>query len=402
MKKILESLQECEGMMPPSPNVPAPAVDRGMPVSMNVSLNATGKEHVEDLINMMKNAGMGGAKEVGADMMPMRVDMERLRDIVDGPKALPAPGMELESITEKLAPEQKSRLNDLIDQFRDAVDPDADYAFDGDPPDPEEIIKQIRSEFGDKIADIVDSGAHKMHFPRQGHSMGYDDLAMKSPASRFTKAGKMYKQDKDFRMNQIRQKLARKSNEKADTEAYVNEPDEQYGDFSDAIPNGDDLHRKKGAYPKASGGDNAMALEQTILKALKADYSARKEGRVDELSPKTLGSYVTKVAKLEPHEVKPSREKGIEKAAKKFQQKDAEKESAMSEEQEVSIIGFNSGTGLTLDKAAADPKNSRKVKVVSLGFGKNGAPELKFKELSGDGPFIADWNPEHGWVADFD
>lgn len=126
-----------------------------------------------------------------------------------------------ESITEKLAPEQKSRLDDLIDQFRDAVDPEADYAFDGDPPDPEEIIAQIRSEFGDKIADIVDSGAHKMHFPRQGHSRGYDDLAMKSPVSRFTKVGKMYKQDKDFRMNQIRQKLSRKSKEEIELEQGI-------------------------------------------------------------------------------------------------------------------------------------------------------------------------------------
>jgi hypothetical protein len=84
MKKLLESLEECGMGMPP-----APEMDRGNPVSMNVSLNASGKEHVEDLINMMKNAGMAGAKEVGADMMPMRTDMERLRDIVDGPKELP-------------------------------------------------------------------------------------------------------------------------------------------------------------------------------------------------------------------------------------------------------------------------------------------------------------------------
>jgi hypothetical protein len=86
MKKLLESLEECGMDMPPAP------MDKGNPVSMNVSLNASGKEHVEDLIDMMKNAGMGGAKEVDADMMPMRTDMERLRSIVDGPKMkLPAP-----------------------------------------------------------------------------------------------------------------------------------------------------------------------------------------------------------------------------------------------------------------------------------------------------------------------
>jgi hypothetical protein len=95
IKKLLESLDalnECppgmdEGGMPMG-SLPAP-MDKGNPVTMNVSLNASGKEHVEDLINMMKNAGMSDAKEVGQDMMPalpMRMDMERLRDIVDEPE----------------------------------------------------------------------------------------------------------------------------------------------------------------------------------------------------------------------------------------------------------------------------------------------------------------------------
>ena len=84
----LDALNECppgmdEGGMPMG-SLPAP-MDKGNPVTMNVSLNASGKEHVEDLINMMKNAGMNDAKEVSADMMPMRMDMERLRDIVDEP-----------------------------------------------------------------------------------------------------------------------------------------------------------------------------------------------------------------------------------------------------------------------------------------------------------------------------
>ena len=94
MKKLLESLDEC-GMNEMPPMAPPMDQHEGNPVSMNVSLNASGKEHVEDLINMMKNAGMGGAKEVEpTDMpkLPMRMDIERLRDIVDGPKMkLPAP-----------------------------------------------------------------------------------------------------------------------------------------------------------------------------------------------------------------------------------------------------------------------------------------------------------------------
>ena len=86
MKTILESLQSvAEGYPMPAPPPPAPE-DKGTPVSINVSMNASGKEHVADLLDMMKNAGLGDAKPVAPDMMPMRMDMERLRDIVDEPE----------------------------------------------------------------------------------------------------------------------------------------------------------------------------------------------------------------------------------------------------------------------------------------------------------------------------
>jgi len=88
MKKLIESMDRIEecggmdegGMMPPMGG------HEGSPVSMNVSLNASGKDHVADLIDMMKNAGLGDAKPAADAMMPMRMDMERLRDVVDGPK----------------------------------------------------------------------------------------------------------------------------------------------------------------------------------------------------------------------------------------------------------------------------------------------------------------------------
>lgn len=86
-----EQLAEC----PPMDGPDMSAMDRGNPVSISVNMNASGKEHVEDLLDMMKKAGLGGAEEVKPDMMPMRMDMERLRDIVDpeeDPKMLPKPG----------------------------------------------------------------------------------------------------------------------------------------------------------------------------------------------------------------------------------------------------------------------------------------------------------------------
>ncbi len=80
VKKLNESaVTEC-GMPAPMPNEPV-----GNPVTMSISLNASGKEHVADLIAMMKNAGLQDAQPVSIGMMPMRADMEKFRDIVDGP-----------------------------------------------------------------------------------------------------------------------------------------------------------------------------------------------------------------------------------------------------------------------------------------------------------------------------
>ena len=78
------------------PPMGAPEMDKGNPVTMNVSMNASGKDNVADLIDMMKNAGLKDAEPVGPAMMPMRRDMERLRDIVDEPKDMDdlKPGMQ--------------------------------------------------------------------------------------------------------------------------------------------------------------------------------------------------------------------------------------------------------------------------------------------------------------------
>jgi len=87
MKKLLESIDSVEEGMPMAPPVPPmPQEDKGNPVSVNVSMNATGKEHVADLLDMMKNAGLGDAQPVDAKMLSPRMDMERLAGIMDDPK----------------------------------------------------------------------------------------------------------------------------------------------------------------------------------------------------------------------------------------------------------------------------------------------------------------------------
>jgi hypothetical protein len=116
-------------------------------------------------------------------------------------------------VAEGLDPDQRSKLDDLIDKYKDSVDPGYDSYGTDDHYDSDDIVAQIRSEFGDRIADQVEAGAEKMHFPRQGHQQGYDPLGWRKPIGRQTKAGKMFKQDSDYRKNMVksRYKLSGKS-----------------------------------------------------------------------------------------------------------------------------------------------------------------------------------------------
>jgi len=95
---------------------------------------------------------------------------------------------EAEEVNEGLDPEKKARLKDLIDAYSDATDPE--YMGDDDY---EDIIAQIRAEFGDRTADSIENGP-SMHFPRDNHVHGYDPLYPGS-SPRVTKAGKINRQD---------------------------------------------------------------------------------------------------------------------------------------------------------------------------------------------------------------
>ena len=93
----------------------------GQPVTMNINLTASGAEHVADLLDMMKNAGLGAAKPVSQDMMPMRMDMERLRGLVDEPAAEEAEAEEVEA-EEGYANEPEEEYGDIEDVTIDGND----------------------------------------------------------------------------------------------------------------------------------------------------------------------------------------------------------------------------------------------------------------------------------------
>jgi hypothetical protein len=205
MKKLIESMdhiEECGMNEDPMPTA-MPGADAGQPVSMNVSINASGKDHVADLINMMKNAGMPAAEPVGAPSLGMRGDMEK---------------------------------------FRSAMDDDPEIPGDDDNPDDQDLKAGTLGAIG-------------------GGALG---MAMGGPLGALTGAA--------AGDSLTDEELATED----DLEEYANEPDPQYGDTSDAIPDGNDLNRKKKAYPATQDGDNPMAVE-AIKATLMAALSEKKK-----------------------------------------------------------------------------------------------------------------------------
>ena len=236
MKKLIESMDHIEecgmaegpmGMAPPAPE------DKGNPVTVNVSMNASGKEHVADLLDMMKNAGLGDAKPAADAIMPMRQDMERLAGMMDDPKI---PGKD--DVPGDADVDDSSCMDDI----------DADEAYSP----------------GDENAEGMVSNCCSAPVQDERNGTG-----------RCSACGEGCKA------------VAEESVEEGD---YANEPDAQYGDMSDAIPDGNDLNRKKKAYAATQDGDNPMAVEN-IKAALYAALTEKKKTMVKGPDGKMVPDY---------------------------------------------------------------------------------------------------------------
>ena len=163
----------------------------------------------EQLIRLQKSAGLRGPNHGKPSMAHSEVEKR----------------VDEEGVAEGLDPEKREILDNLIDQYRTATDPEAYYGLDGEYGDPDEIIAQIRAEFGDKIADQLEAGADKMHYPRHDIQRN-DPLGWKKPVDRITKAGKMYKQDSDYMKNTIKSRYnlsGKSATEEGVAEGQINE-----------------------------------------------------------------------------------------------------------------------------------------------------------------------------------
>lgn len=140
IRKILESFNRVEEA--PMPAV-VPQQPQGQPVSMNVSLNASGKDHVDDLLQLMQNAGLLGAGQVGSagdTKLDIDVDSDNQPDIALMPEedveegsikymhSLQSKGHSIEEIAKELnmSPEEVERaMSKTEEDF--ANEPDEEY-----------------------------------------------------------------------------------------------------------------------------------------------------------------------------------------------------------------------------------------------------------------------------------
>ena len=299
MKTILESLQGVQEGYPmptPPPPVPAPE-DKGTPVTMNISMNASGKEHVADLVDMMKNAGLGDAKPMAPDMMPVRMDMERLRDIVDEPEMDSPCGagadnrpdeayMDTEDVSQAAAILNKNDEGALSQEGDSQIE---EARKVGHIPGVPLKWSYPSEQFGGFVVNVSpkDVQTYKNVYgePNFEEHKYYGDPSVTTLAFNFVRPydGKKFAEEHDA----MQQKLG----EMAD-EGYANEPDEKHGDHNQMLNDlSGGLNKKKKMFKKAQDGDNAMAVESIKSQLYRALAEKKKSMVKDPKTGKMVPSY---------------------------------------------------------------------------------------------------------------
>ena len=284
----MDRIEECGMTEMPAMAPPAPEMDKGNPVTVNVSMNASGKEHVADLLDMMKNAGLGDAAPAADAMMSPRMDMERLSGIMGEPAdGLDDKEMNLPAIADLDGGEDESYAAEMDDI-------DTAEAFSAGDENAEGMVSNCCSA---PVQDERD-GTGRCSACGEGCEAVAEEAETEDMSGEDSYTIKVKGKDMDSQ-NELARLAGLPTNEVDDEveEAngdYENEPDEQYSDLSAVIPDGDDLHKQKKSHPATAGGDNPMSVE-SIKATLMAALQEKKlsEGEL----PAALKAYQAKKGK---------------------------------------------------------------------------------------------------------
>jgi len=181
----------------------------------------------------------------------------------------------LEPQGENEAADNKAELERKLDHLKQKYNAQMANAYAGDPDETEEEIAKIEKQLG-----ITHEGK-KMKKDKMNESIviATDNPEEASMMMQLLKLAGVQPVGQDM----INQPAA--SDDAQADEAYANTPKEKYSDIKAAVPNGTDLHREKGAYIKAAGGDNPMAIkmgeseitEEQLSNSLRAQYESFKQ-----------------------------------------------------------------------------------------------------------------------------
>jgi len=169
----------------------------------------------------------------------------------------------------------KKKLSALKDKYNAQMA----NAYAGDPSETEEEIEKIEKQLG-----ITHEGK-KMKKDKMNESImiATDSPEEASMMMQLLKLAGVRPVGQDM-INQPEAPKEMPTDAQAD-EAFANTPKEKYSDVKAVVPSGTDLHRAKGAYIKAAGGDNPMAIkmgeseisEEELSNSLRAQYESFKK-----------------------------------------------------------------------------------------------------------------------------
>ena len=301
MKKLLEA---CGGPDPMGMGAPdmAPEMDKGTPVTVNVSMNASGKEHVEDLIAMMKNAGMDGAGEVGKQALPaitdvphqhdsgndgsMRGDMEKFMGMMKPESDMDEGGSDVDMDCAHCDGAGKHGEDDCTEcggtgeaQPDGALNASYTEASDGE--------QEMDFEF---TGDDGEVGPGMLHYTVVDGKV--DPASLRGTADPMDAPNA--KVDDGLATDSVKpggldheEALSMAQDEYDSVDEWANSaPDTAtsptYGNYEDNIHDGDDLHKSKKSYKVVSGGDNPMQYSMEVESIKAALYAALTEKKMSE------------------------------------------------------------------------------------------------------------------------
>ena len=177
---------------------------------------------------------------------------------------------------ENEATDDKAELERKLDNLKQKYNAQMANAYAGDPDETEEEMAKIEKQLG------ITHEEKKMKKNKMNESVV---IATDTPeeASMMMQLLQLAGV-KTVSQNMINQPAAEVPTDAQADETYSNTPDPKVSDIKSVTASGDDLHRAKGAYIKAAGGDNPMAIkmgeseitEEELSNSLRSQYESFK------------------------------------------------------------------------------------------------------------------------------